>query len=559
MTVLAEDAYQDALAGAAGTCLVLTNTRSLGEPAAAELTARAARGLMAVARRRGARIQLVSRSDSTLRGHVMAEVAALQAARREAAGGGFDGVLLAPAFLEAGRLTAADIHWARVGPGLVPVGETEFARDPAFGYTASDLRDFVTEKSGGAIGRDDVAAISLADIRLGGPSRVRELLAGVRGGTWVVVNATEYSDLDTVAWGVLLAERAGRSFLFRSGPSFVRALSGLGPRAPLRGEEIRPAGPRGGHGRSWSDPVDQTSKRLAALRARRHHRHRTRRPLGRERRQRRGGGHRAAESCARWAPLGSSSPPTRAARSLPGRDRRTAWPSRAASPPLWPARCAALAAKPAWVIAKGRITSHDVAVRGLGIRRAGVDRPVVPRPGLVFRPIDAWRPGGGVPFVVFTPNSVGDDGNARAGCGDPQWRRAGGLLMQVGWIGLGAMGAPMAARLARCGHSVHGYDVVADRTAALAADGVQGVATIAAAVGGADVVVIMVATPDQVEQVLFAPGGAAGALTTGAVVMIMATAGPEAVVSAAQRLAASGFLSMTRPVSGACSQTRTDL
>jgi 3-hydroxyisobutyrate dehydrogenase-like beta-hydroxyacid dehydrogenase len=122
--------------------------------------------------------------------------------------------------------------------------------------------------------------------------------------------------------------------------------------------------------------------------------------------------------------------------------------------------------------------------------------------------------------------------------------------MQVGWIGLGAMGAPMAARLARCGHSVHGYDVVADRTAALAADGVQGVATIAAAVGGADVVVIMVATPDQVEQVLFAPGGAAGALPTGAVVMIMATAGPEAVVSAAQRLAASGAAVVDAPVSG---------
>jgi 3-hydroxyisobutyrate dehydrogenase len=43
--------------------------------------------------------------------------------------------------------------------------------------------------------------------------------------------------------------------------------------------------------------------------------------------------------------------------------------------------------------------------------------------------------------------------------------------MQVGWIGLGTMGAPMAARLARCGHSVHGYDVAADRKAALAADG----------------------------------------------------------------------------------------
>jgi 3-hydroxyisobutyrate dehydrogenase/putative dehydrogenase len=107
--------------------------------------------------------------------------------------------------------------------------------------------------------------------------------------------------------------------------------------------------------------------------------------------------------------------------------------------------------------------------------------------------------------------------------------------MQVGWIGLGAMGAPMAARLARCGHSVHGYDIAADRTAALAADGVQGVATIAAAVGSADVVVIMVATPDQVEQVLFAPGGAAGALPGGAVVMIMVS-GPAGAIARARPL-----------------------
>jgi len=90
---------------------------------------------------------LLNRSDSTLRGHVMAEVAALQAVRRQVLGSGFDGVLLIPAFLVAGRLTTADIHWARIGPDLVPVGQTEFARDPAFGYTASDLKDFISQKS----------------------------------------------------------------------------------------------------------------------------------------------------------------------------------------------------------------------------------------------------------------------------------------------------------------------------------------------------------------------------------------------------------------------------
>ena len=76
VTVLEQDAYQAAFS-AAPVCFVLTNTRSLAEPAAVERTRQAADGLIAVAGPRGARIQLVSRSDSTLRGHVMAEVAAL--------------------------------------------------------------------------------------------------------------------------------------------------------------------------------------------------------------------------------------------------------------------------------------------------------------------------------------------------------------------------------------------------------------------------------------------------------------------------------------------------
>ena len=122
--------------------------------------------------------------------------------------------------------------------------------------------------------------------------------------------------------------------------------------------------------------------------------------------------------------------------------------------------------------------------------------------------------------------------------------------MQVGWLGLGAMGAPMAARAARAGHVVRGYDVVPGRAAALAADGVRPAGTVAAAAGGADLIVIMVATPGQVEEALFAPGGAAGALAAGSIVVVMATVGPEAVISAADRLAAGGVAVVDAPVSG---------
>ena len=410
VTVLEEAAYGAALAGPAATCFVLTNTRSMEEPAATEINVLAARGLLSVAGRRGARLQLVSRSDSTLRGHVMAEVTALDSVRRETAGRGYDGVLFVPAFLEAGRLTAGDIHWARVGGRLVPVGETEFARDAVFGYSASDLRDFVADKSGGTIRRDDVGSIGLADIRLGGPQRVRELLAGVRDGSWAVVNATEYSDLETVAAGVLMAERAGASFLFRTGPSFVRALTGMGPRTPLRGADIWPAGrpPQGRHGLVVvGSHVGQTSRQLAALRAR-------------------GGitaveldvaaivgGGEVAAGTARQVAAALRDSDVLLFTSRPvatGRDGAGSLAiARAVSAALSRTVRDALAARPAWVVAKGGITSHDVARHGLGIRRAEVAGQLFPGIISLLRPLDAAPGAIGVPYVVFAGN-VGDDG-----------------------------------------------------------------------------------------------------------------------------------------------------
>ena len=115
--------------------------------------------------------------------------------------------------------------------------------------------------------------------------------------------------------------------------------------------------------------------------------------------------------------------------------------------------------------------------------------------------------------------------------------------MRVGWLGLGAMGAPMAACLAQAGHAVSSYDVVPGR----APDGVTEAASIAEAVTGADAVVVMVATPDQLEQVL---AGAADGLASGQIVVVMSTVGPEAVVAAAARLAAAGVAVVDAPVSG---------
>ncbi|HEY3201437.1 MAG TPA: four-carbon acid sugar kinase family protein [Actinomycetes bacterium] len=410
VTVFEPDEIAAGLSPPGATCFILTNTRSLPEADAVELNTRIGRILFELAARLDAPIDVVSRSDSTLRGHVIAEVRALDAVRREVTGRGFDGVLMVPAYFEAGRFTAGNVHWARVGADVLPASETEFARDATFGYAASDLREFVAEKSGGMVGPGDVLSITHDDIRLGGPHRVAEILAGVNGGAFVVVNAVKYADLDVVVLGLLDAEAAGKSFLHRSGPSFVQSLAGLDPRDPLRASDIWPAGHPGGHGLVVvGSHVGLTSRQVAVA-------------------QQHGGlaeveldvaaiadsarrdSHVAEVTRQAVSALDNSDVLLFTSRTLlRGRDAAESLEiSRRVSTAVTGVVRVALATKPAWVIAKGGITSHDVAVRGLGIRRAKVLGQLLPGLVSVFRPIDAAPEVIGTPYVVFAGN-VGDE------------------------------------------------------------------------------------------------------------------------------------------------------
>jgi 3-hydroxyisobutyrate dehydrogenase len=123
-------------------------------------------------------------------------------------------------------------------------------------------------------------------------------------------------------------------------------------------------------------------------------------------------------------------------------------------------------------------------------------------------------------------------------------------MLRIGWIGLGAMGGPMAARVARAGHETTAFDIEPGRAQELAGEGVSPAATIIQAATGADVLVLMVATPEQVEGVLFGDDPAGVALEPGATVVVMATVGPAPVQRWAERLAARDVELVDAPVSG---------
>ena len=122
-------------------------------------------------------------------------------------------------------------------------------------------------------------------------------------------------------------------------------------------------------------------------------------------------------------------------------------------------------------------------------------------------------------------------------------------VKKIGFVGLGAMGLPMARNLAKSQFNVRGFDLRPGAAATLIEVGGVSADSAAAACAGADAVMLMVVSLPQAESVLF-DAGALDALAPGAVVIVSATCPPEGVVTLARRVEATGRLFVDAPVSG---------
>ena len=191
---------------------VLSNSRALTESAAADLVGGIARTASAAA---GAPFRLVLRGDSTLRGHVFAEIDAVAP---------HTPVLFVPAFLDGGRLTRDGVHLVRTPAGEVPVASTEFARDPVFGYQSGDLREWVREVSGG---RRHALHVPLERLRRDGPGAMAAALVSAGPDTVVVPDCVAPEDVLAIAAGLVRASDRGASVVVRCAASLAAALAGL--------------------------------------------------------------------------------------------------------------------------------------------------------------------------------------------------------------------------------------------------------------------------------------------------------------------------------------------
>ncbi|MFM7447058.1 MAG: four-carbon acid sugar kinase family protein [Leptolyngbyaceae cyanobacterium] len=208
---------------------VLTNTRALTPEKAVAVTQQVCRNLkQAIAAAGISDFLVVSRSDSTLRGHYPLETDIIAEEL-----GPFDAHFLTPAFFEGGRVTRDSVHYLKVNGVDTPVHETEFARDSVFAYHHSYLPDYVAEKTRGRLPASQVERFLLADIRAGVQSR----LLGLHNNQCCVVDAETQEDLNRFATDVLAAAAQGKRFLFRSAASLLTALAALPPQ-PIAPDEM---------------------------------------------------------------------------------------------------------------------------------------------------------------------------------------------------------------------------------------------------------------------------------------------------------------------------------
>lgn len=181
---------------------ILTNTRAMTRDEAAAVTREAMETVLRVNRDYGCRLILVSRSDSCLRGHFPLETDIMRDCLEQHGISVVPKIPFCPAFIEAGRVTIGGIHYMKDGDRLIPVSDTEFARDNVFAYHTSELRDYIVEK-------------------------------GANPDNYEIVNAQTYDELRQFAATVERTCSHFQAIVIRSSSSLPKAIAGISNRPLL--------------------------------------------------------------------------------------------------------------------------------------------------------------------------------------------------------------------------------------------------------------------------------------------------------------------------------------
>ena len=115
----------------------------------------------------------------------------------------------------------------KYGEELIPANETEFAKDKTFGYTAATMPEYIEEKTKGAYKAENVTCISLEDIHNMDIDKIENLILNVHDFNKIIVNAVDYADVKVFCVALYRAMAKGKVFMFRTAAAIVKVMGGV--------------------------------------------------------------------------------------------------------------------------------------------------------------------------------------------------------------------------------------------------------------------------------------------------------------------------------------------
>lgn len=387
---------------------ILTNSRGMTEADSIRIHREIGTRVAKIAKEKNCPFLIISRGDSTLRGHYPAETETLRQVIEQDTSLRFDGEILCPFFPQGGRYTVDDIHYVYSEGRLIPAAQTEFATDRTFGYRHSHLGQWVEEKTAGDYPAEDQCYIGLDLLRGGKIEDIVKKLEQVEHFDKVIVNALAYEDLYVFMAALLRVLKSGKKFMFRTAASFPEVLGGVESRPLLMAEElIEPENENGGlivvgsHVKKTTVQLEQLLTlngivpipfRSGLVYRQAEFDEECRRVQSQVEREL-GDGRTAVIYTERTLLVPENGDPEEALKlSLRISDAVTDFVRK-------------LQICPRFIIAKGGITSSEIGVKGLGVRRAVAAGQILPG-------IPVWMTGEesrfpGLPYVIF-PGNVGE-------------------------------------------------------------------------------------------------------------------------------------------------------
>lgn len=385
---------------------ILTNSRALSSEKASALVVDICRNLQTAAKSAdNTEFTVVLRGDSTLRGHFPEESDAVVSIL-----GDIDACIICPFFLQGGRFTIGDVHYVAESDRLVPAGDTEFAKDSAFGYKSSNLKEWVEEKTQGRIAARTVNSVSIELLRKGGPDAVCEHLCRLEKGSTCIVNAASETDMAVFAAGMILAELKGKRFLCRTAASFVSARVGITSRPPVLPKDLGIHKEKTGGLIVVGSYVPKTTKQVEELKVQFGHALRwieisVDKVAMKSSEDREQQINQAAELADTFLNARADTVIMTSRELISGKTPAESLDINFKVSSALVEIVRRITTKPRYILAKGGITSSDIATKALEAKRAKIV-------GQALAGVPLWQLGGesrhpGVPYIVF-PGNVGD-------------------------------------------------------------------------------------------------------------------------------------------------------